>query len=67
MWEGFTEEEMKEHPLHRKWLKDIAKWKACEEAGATVYYILDTDYKEWKKHRVGTSLFSKCRKASDHL
>jgi len=67
MWKDLPEEEQKDHRLHGKWLKDLAKWKACEEAGATVYYILDTDFKEWKKHSVGTSLFSKCRRASAHF
>jgi hypothetical protein len=68
MWADLDDGEQEKHPLFAKWLRDVAKWKACEEQGKVkVYYMLDTDFKQWKKQSVGTSVFSFCREASAHF
>jgi hypothetical protein len=69
MWQDLEELERKEdHPLYDQWQKDLAKWRVCEEQDAVkVFYMLDKDFKAWKKHSVGTSIFSVCREASAHF
>jgi len=67
MWVDLEPKEQKSHHLFPKWIKDLRKWKKCEENGTKVYYIQYEDFREWKKHSVGTSLMSICRQASGHF
>ena len=65
MWMDYDDPSL--HPLFDAWTRDLEKWQACERNGTKLFYILDIDFKEWKKHSVGMSLLSFCREAQVHF
>lgn len=66
MWKD-SDESPDEHPLYQNWLKDVDKWRQCAKAYVEVFYILDTDFKQWKKLGVGHSLLQFIRHARQHF
>ena len=64
--ERLTDEEAKDFPLYFAWLRDVERFKMCEKAGTKIYYVLDVDFKAWKRHKT-TSIITILREAAEHF